>query len=75
MLTPAEELGLSGLNLESRIRKVFYGLTPEEARERIAEIPTRLVLNSECDRQLLHTAAFKLVEEHRDKILEFLGRR
>ena len=28
MLTPAEELGLSGLNLESRLRKVFYGLPP-----------------------------------------------
>src|SRR5690242_8501306 len=28
MLTPAEELGLSGLNLECRIRKVFYGLSP-----------------------------------------------
>ncbi len=29
MLTPAEEQGLSGLNLESRIRKVFYGLSCE----------------------------------------------
>jgi hypothetical protein len=29
MLTPAEELGLSGLNLESRIRKAFYGLSAE----------------------------------------------
>ncbi|HEV3344222.1 MAG TPA: hypothetical protein VG125_27850 [Pirellulales bacterium] len=29
MLTPAEELGLSGLNLESRLRKVFYGLSDE----------------------------------------------
>lgn len=29
MLTPAEELGLSGLNLESRLRKVFYGLPPQ----------------------------------------------
>jgi hypothetical protein len=28
MLTPAEELGLSGLNLESRLRKVFYNLPP-----------------------------------------------
>ena len=49
--------------------------TPDEVRERIAEIPTRLVLGSECDRQLLHTAAFKLVEEHRGRILEFLDRR
>jgi hypothetical protein len=29
MLTPAEELGLSGLNLESRIRKAFYGLSAD----------------------------------------------
>jgi len=48
--------------------------TPEEVRERIAEIPTRLVLNSECDRQLLSTAASKLVDENRDRILEFLNR-
>ena len=48
--------------------------TPEEVRERIAEIPTRLVLPSECDRQLLTTAAAKLVAEHRAAILEFLNR-
>ena len=30
MLTPAEELGLSGLNLDSRLRKVFYGLSDAE---------------------------------------------
>ena len=48
--------------------------SPEEAKERIAEIPTRLVLNSECDRQLLSTAASKLVDENRDRILEFLNR-
>jgi hypothetical protein len=48
--------------------------TPEEVRERIAEIPTRLVLTSECDRQLLATAAAKLVAEHRGAILEFLNR-
>src|SRR5262249_58637956 len=29
MLTPAEELGLSGLNLASRVRKAFYKL-PED---------------------------------------------
>ena len=34
----------------------------------------RLVLPSECDRQLLATAATKLVAEHRDTILEFLNR-
>ena len=48
--------------------------TPDEVRDRIAEIPTRLVLPSECDRQLLTTAAAKLVAEHRDEILEFLNR-
>jgi Patatin-like phospholipase len=48
--------------------------TPEAVRERIAEIPTRLVLPSECDRQLLTSAAAKLVAEHRGAILEFLGR-
>ena len=30
ILTPAEELGLSGLNLDSRLRKVFYGLSDAE---------------------------------------------
>ncbi|HUY89957.1 MAG TPA: hypothetical protein VMV10_14570 [Pirellulales bacterium] len=30
MLTPAEELGLSGLNLDSRLRKVFYSLADAE---------------------------------------------
>jgi hypothetical protein len=48
--------------------------TPEEVRERIAEIPTRLALTSECDRELLATAAGKLVAEHRGAILEFLNR-
>jgi Patatin-like phospholipase len=48
--------------------------TPEAVRERIAEIPTRLVIASECDRQLLATAAAKLVAEHRATILEFLNR-
>jgi hypothetical protein len=49
--------------------------TPEAVRDRIAEIPTRLVLPSECDRQLLTSAAAKLVAEHRVAILEFLNRR
>jgi hypothetical protein len=46
--------------------------TPRAVNERIAEIPTRLVLNSACDRDLLGIAAAKLVAEHRDRILEFL---
>jgi hypothetical protein len=49
--------------------------SPEAVVERISEIPTRLVLTSECDRQLLAAAATKLVAEHRDTILEFLNRR
>jgi hypothetical protein len=48
--------------------------TPEEVTNRIAGIPTRLGLTSECDRQLLHAAATKLVADHRDQILENLNR-
>ena len=36
MLTPAEEQGLSGLSLDSRVRKVFYSLPPQEIVELIA---------------------------------------
>ena len=43
-------------------------------QERISEIPTRLKIVSECDRQLLTTAAAKLVAEHKGRILEFLNR-
>ena len=48
--------------------------SPEAVRDRIAEIPTRLTLPSECDRQLLTTAAAKLVAEHQATILEFVNR-
>jgi hypothetical protein len=48
--------------------------TPDAVRERISEIPTRLMIVSECDRQLLATAATKLVAEHKGAILEFLNR-
>ena len=48
--------------------------TPEDVTTRIAEIPTRLGLSSECDRQLIQAAASKLVAEHRDEILEYLNR-
>jgi hypothetical protein len=48
--------------------------TVEDVADRIAAIPTRLGLSSECDRQLLHTAATKLVAEHQDEILEYLNR-
>jgi hypothetical protein len=46
--------------------------TPEEVVERIAEIPTRFWLPSECDRQLLVTAAAKVVAQNRQDILELL---
>jgi hypothetical protein len=48
--------------------------SPDEVRERIAEIPTALELPSECDRELLVTAAAKLVAERRDEILAFVNR-
>ena len=48
--------------------------TLDEVEDRIAAIPTRLGLNSECDRHLIYAAAAKLVAEHRDEILEFLNR-
>jgi hypothetical protein len=34
-LTPAEELGLSGLSLDSRVRKVFYGIPPAQMTDLI----------------------------------------
>lgn len=48
--------------------------TPQAVTERIAEIPTRLGLQSACDRDLLATAAQKLVEEHRGRIMDFINR-
>ena len=48
--------------------------TPEEVVNRIAEIPTRLGLSSECDRQLIYAAGIKLVADHRNEILEYLNR-
>ena len=47
--------------------------TPEMVRERVAEIPTALAIDSECDRQLIATAAAKVVEQHRDEIEQFLA--
>jgi hypothetical protein len=47
--------------------------TTEDVENRIAAIPTRLGLTSECDRDLIYTAAFKLVAEHQDTILRFLN--
>ena len=41
-LTPAEELGLSGLGLDSRVRRVFYGMS----RETLAELTERMTAES-----------------------------
>ena len=47
--------------------------TPAEITERLAEIPTRFKIVSECDRQLLITAASKVVEQSRPEIEDFLA--
>jgi hypothetical protein len=50
--------------------------SPEDVQFRIAAIPTQLKIESECDRQLLRTAAAKVVTQNRQAIVEFLaGRR
>jgi hypothetical protein len=43
--------------------------------ERIAEIPTRFKFVSECDRQLLMTAAAKVVAQNKQEIEDFLAGR
>ncbi len=47
--------------------------TPSEVTERLAEIPTRFKIVTECDRQLLVTAANKVVEQNRQEIEDFLA--
>jgi hypothetical protein len=49
--------------------------SPEDVQERIAAIPTRLAMPSECDRQLLHTAAAKVVAQNQQAIEDFLAGR
>jgi hypothetical protein len=49
--------------------------SPVQVRERIAEIPTRFYIASECDRQLLATAAAKVVAAKRPEIEEFMAGR
>ena len=46
--------------------------SPEDVQERIAEIPTKFAMASECDRQLLHTAAAKVVAQNQQAIEDFL---
>ena len=48
--------------------------TAEAVKERLSEIPTRLYLPSECDRERLAVAAAKLVAKHRQPILDFVNR-
>jgi len=49
--------------------------SPEDVHERIAELPTKFVIPSECDRQLLHTAAAKVVTQNQQAIEDFLADR
>jgi predicted acylesterase/phospholipase RssA len=49
--------------------------SPTAVVERIAEIPTRFHLASECDRQLLVTAAAKVVAQRQQEIVDFLAGR
>jgi hypothetical protein len=49
--------------------------SPTAVVERIAEIPTRFKLTSECDRQLLTTAAAKVVAQNKREIEDFLAGR
>jgi hypothetical protein len=45
---------------------------PRMVTKRLASVVTRLWLESGCDRDLVATAAAKLVEENKDEILKFL---
>jgi hypothetical protein len=49
--------------------------SPTAVMERISEIPTRFKLKSECDRQLLMTAAAKVVAQNKQEIEDFLAGR
>ena len=49
--------------------------SPEDVQERIAEIPTRFVIESPCDQQLLITAAAKVVVQNQQEIEDFLAER
>lgn len=49
--------------------------TPEDVQQRIAELPTKLFIPSDCDRQLLRLAAAKVVMQNRKVIDDFLAGR
>jgi hypothetical protein len=44
-------------------------------QQRIAALPTKLVIPSECDRQLLRAAAAKVVAQNQQTIEDFLAGR
>jgi predicted acylesterase/phospholipase RssA len=46
--------------------------SPRAVNERLAQIPTRFAIDSDCDRQLLVAAAAKVVAGQAPRILEFL---
>jgi hypothetical protein len=48
--------------------------TIHEVEDRMAAIPTRLGLTSECDRELIYVAAAIVVAAHRGEILDYLNR-
>lgn len=47
--------------------------SPAQVRQRLAEIPTRLRISSDCDRQLLEVSAAKVVAQNRHAILQFIN--
>jgi predicted acylesterase/phospholipase RssA len=49
--------------------------SPEDVQQRLAEIPTKFMMESECDRQLLHAAAAKVVMQNQRTIQDFLADR
>lgn len=60
-------------DLPEACRKEEVKLTsPPEVTKRLSSIVTRLWVKSECDRQLVTTAAAKLVEGKKDEIQKFL---
>ncbi|MFZ4478257.1 MAG: patatin-like phospholipase family protein [Rhodoferax sp.] len=49
--------------------------SPEDVQQRLSQIPTKFMMESECDRQLLHAAAAKVVAENQQAIQDFLADR
>jgi hypothetical protein len=66
--------GEAGLEALARLRTADGASVIDKISHLSSVSGGSIVLNSECDRQLLFTAASKLVDENRDRILEFLNR-